>query len=178
MRPRSITVIMLIVLGVSILSTAVLVMASISLPVHVITGGPFSQTKPSETAVIVQGFFDSTYITAPASWAFLAGIWIWRGRIRSRWHSSGFSQDAFDLLVKMKGGPTRMKLLQALNVPKDRAQLAQELNLDWKAVDRHVQILQRYNFIKEESSYGQIILYTITPEGEKLLSLMRELDSE
>jgi DNA-binding MarR family transcriptional regulator len=78
----------------------------------------------------------------------------------------------------MKGGPTRMKLLQALSVPKDRSQLASELQLDWKAVDRHVQLLQRYNFIREDSSYGQIVLYTITPEGDKLPRLMRELDSE
>jgi len=71
-----------------------------------------------------------------------------------------------------------MKLLQALNAPKDRSQLAQELKLDWKAVDRHVQLLQRYNFIKEDSAFGQIILYTITPEGDKLLHLMQEMDSE
>jgi len=71
-----------------------------------------------------------------------------------------------------------MKLLQALNAPKDRSQLAQELKLDWKAVDRHVQLLQRYNFIKQDSAYGQIILYTITPDGDRLLHLMQELDTE
>jgi len=175
---RSLAIVMLVALGVSILSTTALVMASLGLPLHVGPGGPISPIQPTGGELVAQSFFDQSYIIAPASWIVLSSLWIWRGRIRSKWNSSGFSQDAFDLLVKMKGGPTRMKLLQAMNAPKDRSQLATELELDWKAVDRHVQLLQRYNFIKADSSHGQIVLYTITPEGEKLLHLMQELDSE
>jgi hypothetical protein len=175
---RLVSVIFLLALSVSILATGSLVMQSIGLPLHVGPQGPFSQIKPSQGQVLVQGFLDQSFVIAPTSWVLVCGIWIWRGRIRTKWNSSGFTQEAFDLLVKMKGGPTRMKLLQALNAPKDRSQLAQELKLDWKAVDRHVQLLQRYNFIKQDSAYGQIILYTITPDGDRLLHLMQELDAE
>jgi predicted transcriptional regulator len=179
MRPViPVTILFGAILAVSILSTASLIMMSIGLPLHFGTAGPFNPIQPTESQVIAQGFFDQSYVIAPASWILLSGVWIWRGKIRSKWNSSGYTQDAFDLLVKMKGGPTRLKLLQALNAPKDRSKLAQELGIDWKAVDRHVQILQRYNFIKQDSSYGQVVLYTITPDGEKLLQLIQELDSE
>jgi hypothetical protein len=175
---RLFSIILLVALGISILSTSALIMQSIGLPLQVGPSGPFSPIKPSDGQVLVQGFLNQSFVIAPTSWIFVCGMWIWRGRLRTKWNSSGFTQDAFDLLVKMKGGPTRMKLLQSLNAPKDRSQLAQELKLDWKAVDRHVQLLQRYNFIKEDSAFGQIILYTITPEGDKLLHLMQEMDSE
>ncbi len=171
-------IVLLVFLVISILSTASLVLASIGLPVHIGPTGPFSGIKPTGAQVFAQSFFDQSFIIAPASWAAVCGMWIWRGKMRSKWNSSGFTQDAFDLLVKMRGGPTRLKLLQALNAPKDRSQLAHELNLDWKAIDRHVQILQKYNFIREDSSHGQIVLYTITPEGDKLLHLIEELDSQ
>ncbi len=102
-------------------------------------------------------------------------MWIWRGKTRTKWNSSGFTQDSFDLLVKMKGGPTRLKLLNALGTPKDRSQLAQELRMDWKAIDRHIQLLTKYNFIREDAAFGAIKLYTLTIEGEKLLRLIKDL---
>jgi hypothetical protein len=174
------TIFALITLCISVLSSAALIMASIGYPISIGQGfaGPLAPVHPSEGQVVLQGFPNFSYVIAPTSWVILCGLWIWRGKVRSKWNSSGFTQEAFDLLVRMKGGPTRMKLLQALSVPKDRSQLASELQLDWKAVDRHVQLLQWYNFIREDSSYGQIVLSTITPEGDKLLRLTRELDSE
>ena len=170
-------VVLVLVMGVSVLSTSALVLQSMGTPLSVGPGGigGTSPIKPSGPQVLIQGFFDQAYIIAPASWALLCGMWIWRGKVRTRWNSSGFAQDSFDLLVKMKGGPTRVKLLNALDAPKDRSRLAQEIGMDWKAVDRHVQLLMRYSFIKEEQSIGSIKLYKLTPEGEKLLHLIQEM---
>ncbi len=47
--------------------------------------------------------------------------------------------------------------------------------MDWKAVDRHVQLLIKYNFIREDASFGAIKLYTLTTDGEKLLHLIKDM---
>ena len=64
-----------------------------------------------------------------ASWALVGGVWIWRGRMKSRWESLGFDSGIFDLFIKMKGAKTRMNLLDSLSMPKDRLQLARELGV-------------------------------------------------
>ena len=91
--------------------------------------------------------------------------------------SLGFDSDVFELFVKMKGGLTRIKLLSALSAPKDRLQLAQEIGLDWKAVNRHIQILNKYGFIREQAAYGSVKAYQVTPMGKMLLQLFDELNT-
>jgi hypothetical protein len=172
---RKVTALLLFALGVSILSTSALILQALGIPLSVGRVGPNSQIQPTGPEIAVNSFLDQAYIIAPLSWTAIFGMWIWRGKLRTKWNSSGFTQDSFDLLVKMKGGPTRLKLLNALAVPKDRSQLAQELGMDWKGVDRHIQLLMRYSFIREDAAFGAIKLYTLTPDGEKLLGLVKEM---
>ena len=97
---------------------------------------PFFGRATTESA---QSLFVSVVRTTPiplslASWIAVAGVFfIWRGRTRSLWLKLGFDQDVFKLFVKMRGATTRLKLLQSLSTPKDRAQLAQDLGMDWKS---------------------------------------------
>jgi DNA-binding MarR family transcriptional regulator len=88
----------------------------------------------------------------------------------------GFGSDVFELFMKMKGGATRIKVLNTLSTPKDRLQLAEELGVDWKTVDRHVQILNRYGFVREQAAYGTVRLYEVTPIGKMLLNLFDDLE--
>jgi len=118
----------------------------------------------------------SSLLLAPACWIVLAGMWMWRGRVRARYSEMGFGSDVFELFMKMKGGATRIKVLNTLSTPKDRLQLAQELGIDWKAVDRHVQILNKYGFISEQAAYGTVRLYQVTPIGKMLLNLFDDLE--
>jgi hypothetical protein len=115
-------------------------------------------------------------LLAPVSWVLLGGAWIWRGRVRSRYTEMGFGSDVFELFMKMKGGATRIKVLNTLSTPKDRLQLAEELGVDWKTVDRHVQILNRYGFVREQAAYGTVRLYEVTPIGKMLLNLFDDLE--
>jgi len=78
--------------------------------------------------------------------------------------------------MKMKGGATRIKVLNTLTTPKDRLQLAEELGVDWKTVDRHVQILNKYGFVREQAAYGTVRLYEVTPMGRMLLNLFDDLE--
>ena len=62
----------------------------------------------------------------------------WRGKVRQKWTESGLECSVFELLARMRGGPTRTKLLEMLIQPRNKLQLANEARIDWKAVDRHV----------------------------------------
>jgi DNA-binding MarR family transcriptional regulator len=97
--------------------------------------------------------------------------------MRSRWTELGFGSDVFELFMRMKGGATRIKVLYTLSTPKDRLQLAEELGVDWKTVDRHVQILNRYGFVREQAAYGTVKMYELTPMGKMLLNLFDDLES-
>lgn len=96
--------------------------------------------------------------------------------MRARYSEMGFGSDVFELFMKMKGGATRIKVLNTLTTPKDRLQLAEELGVDWKTVDRHVQILNKYGFVREQSAYGTVRLYEVTPIGKMLLNVFEDLE--
>ncbi len=96
--------------------------------------------------------------------------------MRSRYTELGFGSDVFELFMKMKGGATRIKVLNTLSSPKDRLQLAQELGVDWKTVNRHVQILNKYGFVREQAAFGTVRLYEVTPIGKMLLNLFNDLE--
>jgi len=104
--------------------------------------------------------------------------WVWRGKVRSRWESVGFDSGIFDLFMRMKGAKTRFSLLDALSVPKDRMQLAQELELDWKAIDYHIVRLNKFGLVHEDRAFGKVKLYRVTTLGETLLRLLREFNGE
>jgi hypothetical protein len=118
----------------------------------------------------------TSLLLAPVCWIVLGGMWVWRGRVRARYSEMGFGSDVFELFMKMKGGATRIKVLNTLATPKDRLQLAEELGVDWKTVDRHVQILHKYGFVTEQAAYGTVRLYQVTPMGKMLLNLFDDLE--
>lgn len=124
-------------------------------------------------------FFEAkSLIVAPTSWTLVGGLWVWRGRMRSKWMASGFESDIFQLFVRMKGGNTRIRLLSSLSSPKDRFQLAQELGLNWKAINYQVDLLQKHGFVKEWKAYGKVRMYEVTPTGKKLLELLKDLEAK
>lgn len=119
----------------------------------------------------------TSVVSAPASWIAVVGIWVWRGRMRAKWQEVGFDRDVFKLFMKMKGGGTRIQVLKNLRSPKDRAQIAQELGLDWRTIDDHVKRLRNHGFIREKSSYGNVRIYELTPMGNALLGLIDDMES-
>jgi hypothetical protein len=134
-----------------------------------------SQGQPQGILAFFEG---QSPVLAPTSWVFVGGLWVWRGRMKSMWKASGFESDIFQLFVRMKGGGTRIKLLNSLSDPKDRHQLAHELDLDWKAVDYQVELLRKHGFVKEWGAYGKVRMYQVTPMGKKLLELLEDLEAK
>ena len=172
-RLSSIVNILLLVGGVAtILSVVVYLLPSPTIP----PGPPQPPLPgPSQSSSLIQTFRDVMLPVSLASWASLGLMVVWRGRTRSTWLRLGFDQDIFELFVKMRGGTTRLKLLGLLSGPKDRARMAEELGLDWKAVDRQVELLVKYGFVKEASRNGADVFYELAPSGRMLLGLINDM---
>ena len=113
--------------------------------------------------------------TALTSWAVFGAALIWRGHVRSVWGQSRFSYDTFRLLVKMRGAQTRVRLMRSLNSPKNKLQLATALEIDWKAVDKHIQVLEKNGLIHSTSTSGTATFYEATEKGKSLIQLLEQL---
>lgn len=96
---------------------------------------------------------------------------VWRGLTKSRWIESGLCCAVFELLVKMKGGRTRMMLLRSLLEPKNKLQMSHELKIDWKAVDGHMTKLLQYGLAAEVMTVGTCRVYVTTQKGRCALEL-------
>lgn len=113
--------------------------------------------------------------TALISWTVFGATLIWRGHVRSAWGKSRFSYDTFRLLVKMRGAQTRLNLMRSLDQPRNKLQLANALGIDWKAVDKHVQVLEKNRLIQAASTSGTATFYEVTEKGRNLIQLLDEL---
>lgn len=110
--------------------------------------------------------------------AVVEAVWMWRGRTRSKWEQLGFDSSIFHLLVRMKGGRTRIRLLGALDSPKDRHQLARELSMDWKGIARHMEVLSHFGLVSQDNALRRIKMYQLTQTGRLILQLFGENDPE
>jgi predicted transcriptional regulator len=103
----------------------------------------------------------------------VAGTLIWRGKVRSTWSKQGYDYDTFKLVTKMRGSPTRIRLLNAINSSsKNKLQLAKELDVDWKTIDNHIEMLLQSRLVEERTVVGTARYYAITHAGMKVLSLL------
>jgi predicted transcriptional regulator len=114
----------------------------------------------------------------PIAWGAVAGAVIWRGKVRSQWSRQGYDYDTFRLVAKMRGSATRQKLLEAIrNGRKNKLQLANELGLDWKTVDNHVDMLLNARLVVEDGVEGTARFYSITENGRRVLLLLEQGES-
>lgn len=112
---------------------------------------------------------------AVLSWTVFGAALIWRGHVRSVWGQSRFNYDTFRLLVKMRGAQTRVKLMRSLDSPKNKLQLATALGIDWKAVDKHVHVLEKNGLIHTSSTNGTATFYEISEKGKNLMQVLEQL---
>jgi DNA-binding transcriptional ArsR family regulator len=174
--------ILVALIGFAILST---VFASIHL--LTLSGNRLQDSLPAGSSTpqsllfllpAVRFLSNNSFVLAPTSWLLVGGVWMWRGRLKSRWEELGFDSDVFQLFVKMKGGRTKLKVMNALGKPKDRYQLAKELGLDWRAVDQHLVALARCGLVSNDVVYGKVRMYALTSSGTRLLRLLEDMNAE
>ena len=67
------------------------------------------------------------------------------------------------LFVQSRGANNRIRIMSVLrNIPKNRYQLSVELDLDYKAIQHHLKVLEKNNLvIKTGNHYG--VVYYVSP---------------
>jgi DNA-binding transcriptional ArsR family regulator len=98
----------------------------------------------------------------------------WRGKVRQMWTDSGLECSVFELLVRMRGGPTRARLLRMLAEPKNKLQLANAAGIDWKAVDRHIDRLLEHGLVKIVTVAGTCTMLMATEKGTRAISVLEK----
>ncbi len=94
------------------------------------------------------------------------------GSLRRRMLNEGFDRSVYRILLG-RGGDRRIAIMQALNTPKIRNEIANITNTDWKEVDRNVRILESLNLVKIQFSHGSLSVYDLTESGKELMSIIR-----
>ncbi|GBC71058.1 hypothetical protein HRbin02_00836 [Candidatus Calditenuaceae archaeon HR02] len=110
-----------------------------------------------------------------SSWLGVAATLAYKGLVRHMWSRSMFDYSVFRLMVKMRGATTRVKMLKSLEVPMNRYQLSKALDIDWKTIDRNVELLKAYGLVHEQPGEGGEKLYVLSPQGKQLLELLEKL---
>lgn len=121
---------------------------------------------------VASAIYGSSPYTLPITWGAVAGTLIWKGKVRSAWSKQGYDYEMFRLVAKMRGSPTRVKLLNLIDTPKNKLQLAKELGVDWKTIDNHIAILTQNKLTGEKGIVGTARYYVITENGRRILSLL------
>ncbi len=131
------------------------------------------QQAPFVTTLYSPVYQSSPYLL-PFAYGAVAAALIWRGKIRSAWCKMGYDYETFRLVARMKGSPVRVKLLSSLASGKNRLQLANELDVDWKTIDNHIDTLTRNGLIEEKSIVGTARYYALSEHGRRVLALLAD----
>lgn len=115
---------------------------------------------------------------ALGGWSIFGVALVWRGRIPAQWRVAGFDRDTFDLIMRMRGGASRLAILRLLTAPKHKNELSRLTGFDWKEVDRQLRLLESYGLVSVYAESGSVKLYSVTRQGELLLSLIEKLSGE
>lgn len=105
---------------------------------------------------------------APIAWAVFFFTLIWKGKVRRIWQEKGHDYDLFRLIAKMRGSNSRILILRNLSVvPKNKLQLANELELDWKTVSGHIEMLLEHNLVKETINFWHLSVFHNNRQRER-----------
>ncbi|MCL4518508.1 MAG: hypothetical protein M1587_04850 [Thaumarchaeota archaeon] len=101
----------------------------------------------------------------------------WKGQFdRGAWKEAGFDRGVYELMVKMRGGNSRLELLRSLESPKQRNELSQVTGIDWKEVNRQVNLLLSYGLVSTLAESGSVKIYRLTEQGQLLLKLISQMN--
>jgi predicted transcriptional regulator len=109
------------------------------------------------------------------SWA-IVGVAVMVDRNgRSAMKKAGVDGEVYDILVKMRGAKSRLAILRSLDKPRHRSELAGITGLDWKEVDRDLELLEKYGIVALFAESGAIKIYGLTQQGRLLVDLLTEM---
>jgi len=153
----------------SVLTIAVALAGPTSGAVHVGGGGPSNPLIAYAPPLSIAGW------VAVGLVVFQGRATGRRSRVKSAFAKMGFGSDVYELMVGMRGAGSRVSLLQNMESPKHRLELSELTGIDWKEVDRQLNVLEKYGLVKMYAQSGTVKLYQVTEQGKLLLRLVEEL---
>jgi len=173
LESRVVKYLLYIALAIAISSTCIALYFYAVVQLSIRIGKP-----PPIGGIRIQTLFITSAYTALGSWMFIAVSLAFKGIVKHLWCRSELDYEVFKLLVRMRGSPTRVRILRLLEKPMNRLMLARELKLDWKAIDRHVEVLEKKGLIQRlEMKRGRGELYILTDKGRTALELLEKLNA-
>jgi DNA-binding MarR family transcriptional regulator len=127
---------------------------------------------PSDPSSLISIAYGWSPYAASAAWVAFA-IAMWKGEIRKLWQIRGYDYDVFRVFTRMRGSNTRLRILRNLQTPRNRLQLARELEMHWESIDNHISVLIRYGLVNEAISYGTAKYLIITEKGKEMIGLVQ-----
>jgi len=81
----------------------------------------------------------------------------------------------YNLLFNSRGSKNRVKILMSLTTPKTRQDIAKELGIDWKEVDKNLRILIKSNLMKIIYENSKTKRYGLTSYGESIVNIIKNI---
>jgi predicted transcriptional regulator len=76
-------------------------------------------------------------------------------------------------IFRSKGGTRRIMIMEALDGPKKRSEVAKFTNIDWKEIDRNIKILESVGLVRASTNGKHTVFYELTEHGQNLLENIR-----
>lgn len=112
-----------------------------------------------------------------SGWTVTGVFFLWRRETVRTWKNAGLTKDVHNLMTRMRGGRSRLVLLQEMSTPRHRAELSERTGFDWKEVDRQLGLLQSHGLVTVVAQSGSVKMYGLTEQGRILLKLMEGLSN-
>jgi hypothetical protein len=101
-----------------------------------------------------------------------------RSQVKKLFLKQGLDSGVYDLMVGMRGGTSRLALLEHMEPPRHRQELSEMTGIDWKEVDRELGLLEKYGLVKMYAQSGTVRMYQVTEQGSLLVKLIEELNAQ
>lgn len=90
---------------------------------------------------------------------------------------SGNNKEIY-LIFKSKGGLRRLSIMESMDGPKLRNEIARTTKTDWKEVDRNLRILKSVDLVRTQSPHEAVSVYELTEKGKEVLHLVKAILGE
>lgn len=141
-----------------------------NVPVNLRAGG-LHEGEPSGLWETFDGYL---FLTA-ALWAatILTSFRLSKTQL-ANWLDYGLDRDTIDLMITKRGANSRFRIMENLDIPRNRENIARATGIDWREVTREIGVLENHGLVYLSDTNGKVKKYVLTGKGRITVTLARE----